>query len=502
MKKTTTSSYVLTLKLNTDASDEAFLNKRFFLSCQIYNRLVSHVRKQLSKMLSDYRYRQLLKQWYKTRNGNDAQTKHLHSLIGKQLGQIRLEYGLSEYQLHEYVKTQHHIYSSYLGSQSCQRIASAVWKSIESYLFKNGKYIRFHKSMDYSILYGAKTNATYMVFHEQRKIVRIGKNYVIPVQIEYNDLYVCHALQDKIKYCQIIRKVFSNGYHYYLQLVMEGIPPKKHMISDGRVGIDIGTSSVAVSAENEVKLDVLGRNTPDYSVKIRRLQCAMDRSKRMMNPDKYNEDGTVKRGNHDKWVLSKSYKKLRNQKRMLEKKQAAALKQSHEILANDIIAMGNDIYVETMNFKALQKRKKDTTRSETGRYHRKGRFGRSIKSHAPAMLVSIINRKLSYQCLEIHKINTQTFRASQYNHITDDYVKKRLGNRSVLIHDIKMQRDLYSAFLLMNSASDLLQTDRDRCMETFDKFVTLHNEYMETLVIQYNNKIKFPACMGIVDFVA
>ena len=387
MKKTTTSSYVLTLKLNTDASDEAFLNKRFFLSCQIYNRLVSHVRKQLSKMLSDYRYRQLLKQWYKTRNGNDAQTKHLHSLIGKQLGQIRLEYGLSEYQLHEYVKIQQHIYSSYLGSQSCQRIASAVWKSVESYLFKNGKYIRFHKSMDYSILYGAKTNATYMVFHEQRKIVRIGKNYEI-------------------------------------------------------------------------------------------------------------------RGNHDKWVLSKSYKKLRNQKRMLEKKQAVALKQSHEIMANDIIAMGNDVYVETMNFKSLQKRKKKTTRSKTGKFHRKGRFGRSIKSHAPAMLVSIINRKLSYQCLEIHKINTQTFRASQYNHITDEYVKKKLGNRSILIHDIKMQRDLYSAFLLMNSASDLLQTDRNRCMETFDRFVTLHNLYMENLVAQYRNGIRFPSCMGIVDFVA
>lgn len=73
MKKTKTSSYVLTLKLNTDASDDAFLNKRFFLSCKIYNRLVSHVRKQLSKMLSDYRYRQLLDQWHKTRNSHDAE---------------------------------------------------------------------------------------------------------------------------------------------------------------------------------------------------------------------------------------------------------------------------------------------------------------------------------------------------------------------------------------------------------------------------------------------
>ena len=502
MARAKSPSYVLTLKLNTDASDEAFLNKRFFLSCKIHNRLVSHVRKQLSKMLSDYRYRQLLEQWHKTGNSYNAKTKHRHSVIGKQLSQIRLEYGLSEYQLHEYVKLQQHRYTSCLGSQSCQRIASSVWRSVEACLYKNGKYIRFHKNIDYHILYGAKTNATYMVFHEQSKTVRIGKNYEIPVEIDYNDLYVCHALQDKIKYCQIIRKVFSNGYHYYLQLVMEGIPPRKHVVSDGRVGIDIGTSTVAVSSEHEVKLDVLERNMPDYSAKIRRLQRAMDRSKRMMNPNKYNEDGTVKRGSHDKWVFSKSYKKLRNRKHMLERKQAAALKQSHEIMANDIIAMGNDIYVETMNFKALQKRKKETTRSKTGKYYRKGRFGRSIKSHAPAMLISIINRKLSYQGLEVHKVNTKTFRASQYNHVTDEYVKKKLGNRSTLIGKIKIQRDLYSAFLLMNSTSDLLQTDRNRCMETFNRFVTLHNRYMENLVTQYRNGLKFPACMGIADFAA
>lgn len=501
MKKAKTSSYVLTLKLNTDASDKAFLNKRFFLSCKIYNRLVSYAKKQLSKMLSDYRYRQLLEQWCKTKDGNNPEIKHQHAIIGKQLGQIRLEYGLSEYQLHEYIKTQQHTYALYLGSQSCQRIASDVWKSVEAYLFKSGKYIHFHKAMSYHILYGAKTNATYMVFDEKSKTVRIGKKYKISVEIDYNDLYICYALQDKIKYCQIIRKAFSNGYHYYLQLIMEGIPPRKHIVSNGKVGIDIGTSSVAVSAEHGVKLESLGRNITDYSAKIRRLQRAMERSKRIMNPNKYNKDGTINRNNHEKWIFSKSYKKLRNRKHMLERKQAATVKQSHEIIANDIIAMGNEIYVETMNFKALQKRKKETTRSKTGKFHRKGRFGKSIRSHAPAMLITIINRKLSYQGYEIYKVNTQTFRASQYNHITDDYVKKKLGNRSNLIGDVRIQRDLYSAFLLMNSSPDLLQTDRNRCKETFNKFVIFHNQYMRNLVTQYKNGVKFPMCMGIKDFV-
>ena len=42
MGRSVTPSYVLTLKLNTDASDESFLHKQFFLSYKIHNRLVSH----------------------------------------------------------------------------------------------------------------------------------------------------------------------------------------------------------------------------------------------------------------------------------------------------------------------------------------------------------------------------------------------------------------------------------------------------------------------------
>ena len=187
---------------------------------------------------------------------------------------------------------------------------------------------------------------------------------------------------------------------------------------------------------------------------------------------------------------------------MLERKQAAALKQSHEMTANDIIAMGNEIYVEDMNFKALQKRKKETTKSVNGKFHRKGRFGKSIKSHAPAMLISIIKRKLSYQNKELYKVNTKEFRASQYNHITDEYVRKKLGKRSNLIGNVKIQRDLYSAFLLMNSDVELQHTDRQLCMDTFHNFKELHNRYMNQLVSQYNSGIVFPSCMGIKDFVA
>lgn len=58
-----------------------------------------------------------------------------------------------------------------------------------------------------------------------------------------------------------------------------------------------------------------------------------------------------------------------------------------------------------------------------------------------------------------------------------------------------VQRDLYSAFLLMNSDATLKQTNQEHCIETFDTFVKLHHQHIESL--QQTNK-KYPLSMGII----
>ena len=66
------------------------------------------------------------------------------------------------------------------------------------------------------------------------------------------------------------------------------------------------------------------------------------------------------------------------------------------------------------------------------------------------MLILIIDRKLKYNSNEIHKVDTKTFKASQYNHITDTYNKKGLSQRGQeILPNVWIQRDLYSAFLLI-----------------------------------------------------
>jgi phosphoribosylformylglycinamidine (FGAM) synthase PurS component len=119
----------------------------------------------------------------------------------------------------------------------------------------------------------------------------------------------------------------------------------------------------------------------------------MDRSRRINNPYNYNENGTIKKqGNKKvKWVKSKKYISLQNQLKELSRKQADVRKYQHECLANEIISLGNKIYVEKMNYKGLQQRAKETTINEkTGRINKKKRFGKSLANKAPAMLLEII----------------------------------------------------------------------------------------------------------------
>lgn len=81
----------------------------------------------------------------------------------------------------------------------------------------------------------------------------------------------------------------------------------------------------------------------------------------------------------------------------IQRKIAEKREQSHNILANQILEMGDEIKVETMNFKGLKKKAKNTEISEkTGKFKNKKRFWKSLANRAPAMLLEIIDRKLGY----------------------------------------------------------------------------------------------------------
>ena len=54
-------------------------------------------------------------------------------------------------------------------------------------------------------------------------------------------------------------------------------------------------------------------------------------------------------------------------------------------------------------------------------------------------------------------------------------LRKKLYQRRNVIDNSKIQRDLYSAFLIQNVSDDLKSIDINLCNERYDKFVNLHD---------------------------
>lgn len=99
------------------------------------------------------------------------------------------------------------------------------------------------------------------------------------------------------------------------------------------------------------------------------------------------------------------------------------------------------------------------------------------------MLLSCLERKLNYNGLELNKVNITKVKTSQYNHFDDTYTKKTLSTRWNDFNGIRIQRDLYSAFLLMSIVKDkeLDKIDRDFCFKTFDVFRKMHDCVIQKL---------------------
>lgn len=84
-------------------------------------------------------------------------------------------------------------------------------------------------------------------------------------------------------------------------------------------------------------------------------------------------------------------------------------------------------------------------------------------------------------------------KASQYNHIEDTYKKKKLSERWNILGDDKVQRDLYSAFIIKNVKDDLKSIDKDKMIKGYSKFLELHNKEIERIK---NIDLKTLKCMG------
>ena len=307
----------------------------------------------------------------------------------------------------------------------------------------------------------------------------------------------------------------------------------RHTWGHGVMGVDLGPQSVETATENDVSADNLaernGHSTFETEAKEQELLRAMERSRRATNPEYYNPDGTIRKGKK-KWKYSKHYKKLKKKYHELCRKNALNRKYAINEMVNDLRTRADTIHIEPSNVKAMQvkakkkedpsssqkkpdgasgtksapstseavavqkpdasaqkeessqkkrkKRQKNRKKNGKMRYRGQGRrkrFGRSILHRNPGYFFEQLRRVFEATSGKFLIVDF-LYRASQYDHCANTYRKKKLSERWHRLPDgTLVQRDLYSAFLLMCAKEDLSSPDQQLCFKYFDQFLKNHD---------------------------
>lgn len=477
---------VLTLPLQTEIWQEHIIEKRFAIMEHLKNQLIAKELRRLKNLERTKEYRNLIDEI------NNTPKEKRKALFSKRRKLLK-DSGFSEYDFKDDIAGKNSLmqkhFIEHIATQIAHKLASDVWRSFDKFLFGNGRFIHFSKRGSLRSVASQKNgngmtykNGYFIWSGGQSKNKIILKIKVTPPKNEYEK----EMLSKKIKYLRIVKKWVKTRYKYYLQFALEGKPVKKdRIVNKGNVGIDIGTQTVAISSADSVKILELADKIDKNHTKKKILQRKMDRSRRYTNPQNYNEDGTIKKppkGQRFSWYKSKKYIQLAGKVRELERKNADIRKYQHTCLANWILSLGDTVYVEQMNFSGLQRRAKETKIDKNGKYAKKKRYGKSLANKAPSMFLTILESKLNQYGGQLNKINTYEFKASQYDHTDDTFTKHNRSERwHILSNGDKNQRDLYLAFLIMNSDISLKHCNREKCNETYSNFKVLQDKEIERL---------------------
>lgn len=474
----------LTLPLKLEKWQSDHLEKRFEIARQLYNTLVHAELKRIHRIERMPEYREIERLIEAT---TDKKEKWA---LKNQKKQFLRKNGINRNNFTTDMKRLYKHFNDNIGSNVAQHgIVSQVLTAFEKvYIENQSGEVHFKKPGDLRSVqgYSQKKSGGVEIMFREGKIIwnqqgnndRKGVAREFPLKLSPDNSYEAEMLTKHVKFVRILRKDGKTKPHWYAQLVLEGKPAikrdpasgaPKHPVGHGVVGIDIGTRTLAYSTDKEVNLLELADRVQNIEQGKRRLQRKMDRSRRAMNPENYNSDGTFKRGVKLTRNKSKRYRRIQHQLAMIQHHQADIRKQQHNELANYLLTLGDCFFVENMSYCDLAHRANKTEISEkTGRYKRKKRFGKSIANKAPAMLITMLKQKCQSRGLEgVKEVDTHVC-ASQYNHQTDTCIKKALENRWNIMPDgERIQRDLYSAFLLQHCRRDLPEYNRKELQKEF-----------------------------------
>jgi len=471
-----TSSYVVSVKLKLTESVENRLEKTFRIASSAYNEALSFGLRRFENLKQNSRYQELLE----LRKNKNHQVKEYN----KELFKMQKMYSLTEFGLSARLSKQRKKPNSpyqQLNSGELQVIAGQAYKTLEKVIFYQIKSssIRFRSKYDLNVSYRNRVNITgTRIIPSDRKdyayrlYIHKSTTFVdIPIKAFNNHQQTSLLKSEKIKYVQIIRKTIRGKYVYILQIVCQGFPLTKVKRGVGTMGIDPGISTVAYVSKTSLALvDLIPKDVNRKEKLMRYLDRAIERSRRVNNPNCYNNNSTIKKGSKFKHPSNrqvrlqvrriKSYRSLSEERKKIQGQ-----------LVNHLVSQASLIKMEDLNIKGLQRRSKEIRiNPKTNRPFSKKRYGRSIFRAAPSFFRQLLQTRARQLGVDVEIIQSKDLKPSQYNHITQTFEKKTLLTRLYDLSDkwTSVQRDLYSVFLIGHIENGSYQ--QEKLTEDFPDF--------------------------------
>ena len=487
------STFAMEFELIAGNKEINFLEKRFNTGSNIYNLCLAHCIKQLNKLKRDKEYRKsvkalkTVKRKLEKKNLPQDEIKRLKDIkvsCTNKIRELEKEYQFTENDIQKYAKVPREFIGKILNSAIVQNIASTAFDAVKKIQYKKAKKVKFKKKGEISL--EGKNNKTGLIFDIRTMKLKLGKK--LSCNLKTIDERQRNCFKNRIKFCRVLKRYIRGRKRYFLQIVFEGIPETDFQLGEGEVGLDIGTSTVAISSDDEVKLLKLSE-TEQEARKIRILQRSLERKRRTANPDNYDENGKVKKKRNE-WNLSKNYFKELNKLKEIYRKKRVKDNQHKNILVKFILSQGDTVKTEKTSVNSWKsKSKKTVINKSNGKTATKKRFGKSVNNNAPGIFIRKIEEKLSYFGKELIKINPFKTKASQFNHISQEFKKCSLEVRSKeLIQGIVVQRDLYSAFLIKN-VENLSEYNMEKINGQFNEFY--EKQLKEVERIKNEGSLKF-----------
>ncbi|WML39497.1 transposase [Neobacillus sp. OS1-2] len=467
--KDRTPSFVATIRLKTDSREEKQLLVLSDCARQLYNACLGECLKRLKKIQSTELYKETIKLSKTTEADIEkrrANFKYLNETFRFTDASIQ-SFGTK-------TKNDSVFIAEHLGTHVCQKISTRAFKATQKFAFKQAKKVRFKRKGE-SVSIEGKNNRTYLTY--SNGYVFIGKKLTLRCLFDPKDKWTEHALQQKVKFCRIIKKEVKGKNRFYVQLILEGYPYRKYELGKEKIGLDIGPSTIAMVGESKAELKEFCDEVVLLDKEKRRINRKMDRQRRANNPGNYQDNGVVKKG-RKKWIHSHRYIKTRSEHRELERRIKEVRKQLHGRDTNQILQRASFIQTEKLSYKAFQKM-----------------FGKSIGRKAPSMFITMLKRKVKSQGGKLREFPTYSTKLSQTCHcgiIKKKSLKKRWHKCEC---GVVAQRDLYSAFLA-RYVTPSNSVDIQKAKEDWIHFSEVLNECVSKLE-RMKSERKFISTFGI-----